>query len=128
MACCLLAACSDDPPEPPPPSTPPAITAPVITCGAAPAEAGPYAVSYPIVESEQVTITDDERDLLSDQVRGTINGLPMASLKDEDTNLTYVWTPPDGVGPIVCRNEMVLQVEARDLDGNATVFRESIAK
>ncbi len=124
-----FSACEEE--EPPPPSDPPVLSGAEVTCGK-PTEAQ-IAAAYEgydldVVQTVSVEIDDPQRDLLDDSVHGEINGLPIASLTDDDADLRYVWTAPTDEAPIACQGEIVLRFWAADLDGNTADLTEIISK
>lgn len=122
----LAISCGEEP-EPPPPSTPPEVTAPALECGEVSEQMNAlYDVDYPVIQTVSVEVSDPERDLVS--VSGAVNGYPMVELTDDDADLRYEWTPPSELDPMVCKGEVVLRFEARDLDGNTTELVEIITK
>lgn len=117
--------------EPPPPSDPPELSAPEVTCGQ-PTEAQ-LAIVYDgydsdVIQTVSVVIEDPQRDLLEESVRGEVNGLPLSTLTDDDTDLRYVWTAPQDEAPIACGGEIVLRFWAEDSDGNKAELTEIITK
>lgn len=120
-------ACSE--PEPEPPSDPPVLEAPEVECGPATAEmAQAYDIDYPVILSVSVQVSDPQRDLVEDSVRGEVNGYPIPLLTDDDADLRYTWTPPSELAPMVCRGEVVVRFEARDLDENTAEITEILTK
>ena len=125
-----LSGCEEEE-EPPPPSDPPVIAEPMIECGEvtdAQRAATYEEYDLAVVREVSVMISDPQRDLLDDSVRGELNGLPLETLTDQDADLRYVWTAPVEGAPIACAEEMVVRVVAEDLDGNRAELVEILKK
>ena len=127
--CVLVVTACGEEEEPPPPSTPPTIEAPQVECGELGEEMSAlYDLDYPVLQQVSVEVSDPERDLLDASLRGSVNGYPMTGFTDEDADLRYTWTPPEGLDPMVCQGEVVLRFMARDLDGNVAELNEIVTK
>ena len=95
------------------PTYPPEIVSARVTCGDA---AGQDA---PVVEELGVEITDRDRDLLTDSLLVTVNGLRIEGISDDDADDVYTWAPPTSWNPpLVCRGIFEFIVQVRDAEGH----------
>jgi hypothetical protein len=102
---------------------PPEIDAPTVTCGAPPDDS--YAETDVVTEIS-VRVQDPDRDLPSEGVSASANGLMLGELSDDDGDQRFNWTPPVGSGPIICRGTLSVRVVAEDVRGNAAERTEKI--
>lgn len=105
------------------PSNPPVLSNVAINCGDAPNNSF---VDVDVILEVLVDVSDLDRDLTS--VRGSINGITMDKLTDNDADETFSWTPPSSVDPMICKGEIVVRLEATDRIGNTTKETEIIKK
>ena len=95
------------------PTFPPEILAATVTCGDASGQ------DSPVVEEIGIQITDADRDLLSDSILVTANGVPIDGLADDDADDVYTWAPPTSWDPpMVCRGIFQFIVQVRDVEGH----------
>ena len=100
---------------PPPPPNPPQIGEATITCGPGPTDSEAVDVEQ-VVTTLSVEVLDEDRDLT--EVSGQLDGVALAGLQDDDADDIYVWTAPEALDPVACRQSFGLVVRASDLAGN----------
>jgi len=95
------------------PTFPPEIGAASVECGDVSGE------DSPVVQMVGVQITDADRDLLTNSILVTLNGLPIEGLADDDADDIYTWSPPTSWNPpMVCRGIFQFVVQVRDAEGH----------
>lgn len=110
LAFLTLAACKEEEV----PTFPPEIPSASVSCGDATGD------NYPTVAEVGVEITDADRDLVTDSIAITVNGIRLEEVADDDADDIYTWTPPSSWDPpMVCAGGTFrIIVEARDLEGH----------
>ena len=95
------------------PTFPPTIESAQVTCGDASGE------DAQVVQEIGVKITDPDRDLLTDSILVTANGLVLEGLSDDDADDIYTWSPPTSWNPpMICRGIFQFIVQVRDAEGH----------
>lgn len=95
-----------------PPTYPPEIPEATVTCTDVSGQ------DYPLVEEIGVTIRDPDRDLVTDTIFVTANGLKLEEIADDDADDVFTWSPPNSWDPpMVCRGKFTIIAEATDAEG-----------
>lgn len=95
------------------PTFPPEIVSAQVNCGEASGE------DSPVVETFGVEIVDQDRDLLTDSLQVTVNGIRVDGMTDDDADDVYTWAPPTSWNPpLVCRGIFQFIVQVRDAEGH----------
>jgi hypothetical protein len=97
------------------PTFPPEIPEATVTCTDASGQ------DYPVVEEIGVTIRDPDRDLVTDSIFVTANGLKLDEIADDDADDVFTWSPPNSWDPpMVCRGTFTIIAQATDTEGQHT--------
>ena len=110
LAGLALAGCKK---EEPPPTFPPEVPGATVNCVETDGQ------DFPVVEEVGVEITDPVRDLLSDSIVVTVNGIKVDEIKDDDADDVYTWSPPTTWDPPMnCTGTFRIIVKAEDSEGH----------
>ena len=87
----------------------------MINCGTAPTDSF---VDVPVIRELAASVEDPDRDLVS--ISGSIDGILIDELTDDDADRVYNWTPPTSLDPMRCDGTVTVRLQATDQAGNVT--------
>ena len=107
--------------EEPPPTFPPEIGSAAVDC----ADGG----DYQVVETVKITITDPDRDLVTDSIVASINGIPVTFDDGAQIDDVFEWSPPASWSPeMICRGTFRIIVSAADSEGKSSKETLEVSK